>query len=134
VDRASNRALYTPINANEMSLTRIGTVIKNPFAGKAITTKALVDTGATLTVVPRRIAEELQLPVIGRRRVVTAKGTAELDECVGIVEVMGRKAYVHMLASNDVDVVLIGATTLETLGLEVDLTTGKLKEATTYLL
>jgi len=86
VDRASNRALYTPINANEMSLTRIGTVIKNPFAGKAITTKALVDTGATLTVVPRRIAEELQLPVIGRRRVVTAKGTTELDECVGVVE------------------------------------------------
>ena len=134
MDRASNRALYTPINANEMSLTRIGTVIKNPFAGKAITTKALVDTGATLTVVPRRIAEELQLPVIGRRRVVTAKGTAELDECVGVVEVMGRKAYVHMLVSNDVDIVLIGATTLETLGLEVDLTTGKLKEATTYLL
>jgi len=30
--------------------------------------------------------------------------------------------------------VLISATTLETLGLEVDPTTGKLKEATTYLL
>jgi len=134
VDRASNRALYTPINANEMSLTRIGTVIKNPFAGKAITTKALVDTGATLTVVPRRIAEELQLPVIGRRRVAAAKGTAELDECVGVVEVMGRKAYIHILTSNDVNTVQIGATTLETLGLEVDLTTGKLKEATTYLL
>jgi clan AA aspartic protease len=134
VDRASNRALYTPINANEMSLTRIGTVIKNPFAGKAITTKALVDTGATLTVVPRRIAEELQLPVIGRRRVATAKGTTELDDCISIVEVMGRKAYTRILASNDVDVVLIGATTLETLGLEVDPVTGKLKEATTYLL
>jgi predicted aspartyl protease len=134
MDRASNRAFYTPINANEMSLTQIGTVIKNPFTGKAITTKALVDTSATLTVAPGRIAEELQLPVIGRRRVATAKGAAELDECVGIVEVMGRKAYVHMLASNDVDVVLIGVTTLETLGLEVDLTTGKLKEATTYLL
>ena len=134
MDRASNRALYTPINANEMSLTRIGTVIKNPFAGKAITTKALVDTGATLTVVPRRIAEELQLPVIGRRRVATAKGTTELDDCISIVEVMGRKAYTRILASNDVDVVLIGATTLETLGLEVDPVTGKLKEATTYLL
>ncbi len=123
-----------PISANEMSLTLIGTVIRNPFTGKAITTKALVDTGATLTVLPRRIAEELQLPVIGRRRVATAKGAAELDECVGVVEVMGRKAYVHMLVSNDVDIVLIGATTLETLGLEVDPTTGKLKEATTYLL
>jgi clan AA aspartic protease len=134
VDRASNRALYTPINANEMSLTRIGTVIKNPFAGKAITTKALVDTGATLTVVPRRIAEELQLPVIGRRRVAAAKGTTELDECISIVEVMGRKAYTHILTSNNVGTLLIGATTLETLGLEVDLTTGELKEATTYLL
>jgi clan AA aspartic protease len=117
-----------------MNLTRISTVIKNPLTGKAITTKALVDTGATLTVIPRRIAEELQLPVIGRRRVATAKGTAELDECIGVVGVMGRKAYVHMLASNDTDTVLIGATTLETLGLEVDPTTGKLKEATTYLL
>ena len=75
MDRASNRALYTPINTNEMSLTLIGTVIKNPLTDKAITTKALIDTGATLTVLPRKIAEELQLPVIGRRRVATAKGT-----------------------------------------------------------
>jgi len=75
VDRANNRALYTPINANEMSLTRIGTVIRNPFTGKAITAKAPVDTGIILTVVPRRAADELQLPVIGRRRVATAKGT-----------------------------------------------------------
>ena len=117
-----------------MSLTRIGTVIRNPFTGKAITTKAPVDTGTILTVIPRRAADEPQLPVIGKRRATTAKGVTELDECIGIVEVMGRKAYAHMLASNDVDIVLIGATTLETLGLEVDLTTGKLKEATTYLL
>jgi clan AA aspartic protease len=123
-----------PISANEMNLTRISAVIRNPFTGKAITAKALVDTGATPTVIPRKIAKELQLPVIGRRRVATAKGTAELDECIGVVEVMGRKAYTHMLASNDTDIALIGATTLETLGLEVDPTTGKLKEATTYLL
>jgi clan AA aspartic protease len=117
-----------------MSLTLIGTVIRNPFTGKATTAKAPVDTGTILTAVPRRVADELQLPVIGRRRVATAKGAAELDECVGIVEVMGRKAYTHMLVSNDVDIVLIGATTLETLGLEVDPTTEKLKETTTYLL
>jgi len=133
VDRASNRALYTPINANEMSLTRIGAVIRNPTTGKATTAKAPVDTGNILTAVPRRVADELQLPVI-KGRATTAKGATELDECIGIVEVMGRKAYVHMLVSDDVDIVLIGATTLETLGLEVDITTGKLKEATTYLL
>jgi predicted aspartyl protease len=91
-----------------MGLVWVEAVIRNPNTGKHATAKALVDTGATLTVLPRKIAEELQLPVIGRRRVATAKG--------------------------DVDIVLIGATTLETLGLEVDPVTGKLKEATTYLL
>jgi predicted aspartyl protease len=80
--------------------------------------KALVDTGATLSVVPRKIAEELQLPVIGRRRIATAKGVVELDECVGIVGVMDMKAYSHILVSNDVDVVLIGTVTLETMDLE----------------
>jgi len=117
-----------------MSLVWVEAVIRNPNTGRHATVKALVDTGATLAVVPRRIAEGLQLPVIGRRRVATAKGTAELDECIGIVEVMGRRAYTHILVSNDVGIVLIGATTLETLGLEVVPTTGKLKEVTTYLL
>jgi hypothetical protein len=82
-----------------MGLVWVEAVIKNPNTGRHTTAKALVDTGATLTVLPRRIAEELQLPVIGRRRVATAKGTAELDECVCVVEVMGRKAYVHILVS-----------------------------------
>jgi clan AA aspartic protease len=96
--------------------------------------KALVDTGATLSVVPRRIAEELQLPVIGRRRVATVKGVTELDECIGIVEVMSRKAYTHILVSDDTDIMLIGAVPLETMGLEVDPATGRLKESKTYLL
>jgi len=72
-----------------------------------------------------RIAEELQLLVIGRRSVATAKGVAELDECLGVVEVMGRKAYTHILVSDDIDTVLIGAVTLETLGFEVDPVTGR---------
>ena len=109
-------------------------MVRNPDTGRHAAAKALVDTGATLTAIPRRIAEELQLPTIGRRRVMTAKGATELDECVGVVEVMGRKAYTHILVSDDIEIVLIGATALETLGLEVDPVTGKLKEAATYLL
>jgi clan AA aspartic protease len=117
-----------------MGLVWVDAVIKSPFTGRAVAVKALVDTGATLTVVPRRIAEELQLLMIGRRSVATAKGVAELDECLGVVEVMGRKAYTHILVSDDVDVVLLGAVTLETLGFEVDPVTGELREAKTYLL
>jgi aspartyl protease family protein len=117
-----------------MGLVWVEVVVRNPDAGRYAAAKALVDTGATLTVVPRRIAEELQLSTIGRRRVMTAKGITELDECVGVVEVMGRKAYTHILVLDDIEIVLIGATTLETLGLEVDPAAGKLKEAATYLL
>ncbi len=117
-----------------MGLTWVEAVIKNPNTDRHTTAKALVDTAATLTVLPRKIAEELQLPIIGRGRVMTAKGTTELDECVGVVEVMGRKAYTHILVSDDIEIVLIGVTALETLGLEVDPAAGKLKEAATYLL
>jgi clan AA aspartic protease len=122
------------IGVTEMGLVWVDAVIRSPFTDRAVAVKALVDTGATLTVVPRRVAEELQLPVIGRRRAATAKGLTELDECLGVVEIMGRKAYTHILVLNDVDAVLIGAVTLETLGFEVDPVTGKLKEAKTYLL
>jgi len=126
-----NKAL---IGATEMGLVWIDVAIRNPSTGRAVAVKALVDTGVTLSVIPRRIAEELQLSVIDRRRFATAKGVAELDECVGIVEVMGRKAHSHILVSDNVDIVLIGAATLETLGFEVNPVTGKLKEAKTYLL
>jgi aspartyl protease family protein len=122
------------IGVTEMGLVWVDAVIRSPFTGRAVAVKALVDTGATHTVVSRRVAEELQLPVIGRRRAATAKGLTELDECLGVVEIMGRKAYTHILVSDDVDVVLLGAVTLETLGFEVDSVTGKLKEAKTYLL
>jgi hypothetical protein len=47
----------------------------------------------------------------------------ELDECVGVVEVMGREVYTHMFASNDLGIVLVSATTLE-LGFEVDSAAG----------
>jgi predicted aspartyl protease len=85
-------------------------------------------------VVPRGVADELGLPVIGKRLVSTAKGSAELDGCVGVVEVMGRTTHTRLLVSSEIDVVLIGVTALEILGLEVDPVTGKLREAKVYLL
>jgi len=43
-----------------------------------------------------------------------------------MVEVMGRKAYSHILISDGVDIVLIGSITLE-----VEPVTGRLKESKT---
>lgn len=61
------------------------------------------------------------------------RGSAELDEYVGVVEVMGMEAYVHLLVSSDVEVVLIGLRALKMLGLEVDPVSGKLREGKVYL-
>jgi predicted aspartyl protease len=61
-----------------MSYVWVDAIIKNPFTGKSASAKALVDTGATLTVIPRKVADRLALPVIGRSPVQTAKGVESL--------------------------------------------------------
>jgi aspartyl protease family protein len=49
-------------------------LIGNPITGRSVRVRSLVDTGATYTVIPRRVFEELELPVIGRKSVKTARG------------------------------------------------------------
>jgi predicted aspartyl protease len=70
----------------------------------------------------------------GKSVVLTAKGPVELDECVGVMEIVGRRRAVPMLISNEMDFALISVTTLKWLRLEVDLTTGKLKESVAFLI
>jgi len=111
----------------------VDAVIANPFTGKSVSVKALVDTGATDTVIPRKVAEELQLPVTGKSVVLTARGPVELNECIGIIEIIGKRRTVPMLISDEINFTLIGVTTLEWLRLEVDPTTGKLKESVAFL-
>jgi len=100
---------------------------------KVVEVDALVDTGATLTVVPRRLAEELGLRPTGRATVATANGVVELEKTRIWIELEGRGEVVPALVSDVVDKVLIGVTTLEVLGLQVDPITGKLKEWTLLL-
>jgi clan AA aspartic protease len=97
-------------------------------ASRIIETKALVDTGATLTVIPESLARELGLKVTGRSKVETGVGIIELNRSRAYIEIMGRSDIVPVLISSMVDKVLIGVTTLEILELEVDPLTGKLKE------
>jgi predicted aspartyl protease len=102
-------------------------------ASRIIETRALVDTDATLTVIPESMARELGLKVTGRSKVETGMGVIELNRSRAYVEIMGRSDIVPVLISNIIDKVLIGVTTLEILELEVDPLTGKLKERTLLL-
>ncbi len=98
--------------------------------------RALVDTGATYTVVPRKVAEELGIASTGRRvKAVTARGgEAVLEEGVAVIRLMGEERTNVVLISDDVEQVLIGVTTLETFGFRVDPTTGRLERTGVLLL
>ena len=65
----------------------------------------------------------------GKSVVLTARGSVELDECIGVMEIVGKRRTVSMLISDEINFTLIGVTTLEWLRLEVDPTTGKLNVA-----
>lgn len=107
--------------------------IGDEAGSSAAEVEALVDTGATLTVVPRRLAEQLGLRVTGRTQVETAAGRITLDRTRIRIELEGREDVVPALISDVTDRVLIGVTTLEILGLQVDPLTGRLKEWTALL-
>ena len=102
--------------------------IGDPDRKRITGVEALVDTGATLTVIPKQLARELGLEATGRVPVMTAGGRIELERTRIWIELEGKEDIVSAVISDIIDKVLIGVTTLETLGLQVDPVTGKLKE------
>ena len=106
----------------------------NPINGAELKTVALIDTGATYTVVPWWVHEKLNLMIVDKKRVETTKGFTELDESFLVVEIEGRRAVTPVLISKELKDILIGVLTLEALGLAVDPSTGKLKESRILLL
>lgn len=108
--------------------------ISNPAeADLQSTVEALVDTGATFTVVPRALAESLQLPITGTRLVRTATGDVQLDRGRALIQIDGQSEINPVLISDTLDKLLIGVITLETLSITVDPTRGELREADTLL-
>ncbi len=95
---------------------------------------ALVDTGATWTTIPRQLADQLALDVVGRVRVRTAAGPQEVDQSYAYVEIQGKDIVTFVLISDTYPGVLIGVTTLEGLGFAVDPTSQRLVDAELLLL
>jgi predicted aspartyl protease len=95
---------------------------------------ALIDTGATFTVVPRDLATQLQLPVTGRSEVETATSDIIMERARALVQIDGRSEINPVYISETLEQVLVGVIALETLSLTVDPTRGQLKEANSLML
>jgi clan AA aspartic protease len=101
-----------------MGIMHVDMIIRGKRSAKV---SALVDTGATFTVVPRALAKRLQLYTMGGYRVKMADGRIRrLAHSTASVTVAGRTVPATILVSPDGGEVLLGAETLEVLGLAVD--------------
>ena len=103
-------------------------IISNMESTKAKEVEALADTGATLTVIPQKIAQELELGEFTREMVETGAGEIELQRSSARISIDGKESVQDVLVSDFIDRVLLGVVTLESLALSLDPLTGKLKE------
>jgi clan AA aspartic protease len=108
--------------------------LSNPFDGQSLTVRALVDRGATFTVVPDAVARQLHLPLRGAQTAATAQGRITLDRSLATLELLGKTTDSPVLINPHLDRVLIGVLTLEALGLKVNPMTGGLEETEVFLL
>ncbi len=97
------------------------TVAHPSDATRAAEVELIVDTGATLTWVPREVLQQLGVPRLRRRSFLVADGrTIERDTAGAIVRLDGTEANVTVVVAEPGDGNLLGATTLESLGFGVD--------------
>jgi len=90
--------------------------IGDPGKRGIIEVDALVDTGATLAVIPRKLANELGLEITDKVPVMTTGGRIELERTRVWIELEGKEDIVSAVISDVIDKVLIGVTALEVLG------------------
>jgi len=90
--------------------------------------KALVDTGASLTVLPEKLAKQLDIKPISEEKISTGAGEVKIKRGRALVKLEGKEDIFSVWISEIIDKVLIGVVTLESLGLEVDPVSETLKE------
>jgi len=105
-----------------MGLFSVRVAIAHPTdPSRQMDVELLVDTGATLSWVPREILDSLAVPRLGRRAFLLADGRSIERETAGVAMRMdGTQAVVTVVVAEPDDGQLLGATALETLGYAVD--------------
>ena len=112
-----------------MGFTYVKVNLSNPARRrKKRESQLLVDTGAVLTAVPRKILEELQIKPVGRRTLRVFGGQiVERDIGVTLINYAEVYAGITVIFAEEKDTPVLGATALEALGYQVDPVTKQLK-------
>ncbi len=112
-----------------MGYVRVKGFIANPEKkDQRLEIEFIADTGAIYTVIPESISRKLGLSIMGKRRFKIANGNIveyPVSEAYIVVEDRGVTSLVVIEPDNVSP--LLGVTTLELLGYQVDPVTGKLK-------
>ena len=111
-----------------MGETSVEIELANLERTKSKKVRALVDTGASLTTLPRELANELEIKPERQEKVATGAGLIKIDRGKAWISLEGKEDIFPVWISDIIDRVLLGVVVLETFGFEVDPTTGKLKE------
>jgi len=95
----------------------------------------IADTGAIYTIINRKQLETLKIKPIGKRKFKIADGKTITRE-VGIAQIEINKEITHSIIvfGEPADAQVLGVTTLEELGLQVDPISGQLKPLELLLL
>ena len=111
-----------------MNLTKVKVFVKNPETGIGKEIELIVDTGSIFTWINKNILEEIGIRRRRIRQFKTIDGRIVM-RYVGIATIKYEEyeGDVEVVFAEDNDAQVLGVTTLETLGLEVDPVTGKLK-------
>jgi len=115
-------------NLVPMEYVRVSGVVANTLnRNLKLELEFIVDTGAIYTVIPKSVAEKLQLKEVDKRRYKIASGeVVEYPVSEAYVTIGGKGVTSLVAIANEKTPMLLGVTTLELLGLQVDPVTGKL--------
>ena len=95
---------------------------------KSAVVNALVDTGASLTVLPEKLAGKLGIEPKSEEEVITGAGVIKVKRGEAWIKLKGKEGPFNVWISEIIDKVLLGVVVLESFGFDVDPTTGTLKE------
>lgn len=119
-----------------MGITQVTALVRNPARPqKSWTGLFLVDTGAVDCLVPGKHLRALGLKPRGKRTYELADGTeVTLDVTVAEVEFMGERVGATVVFGLDDAEPILGVTALESVGIEIDPRTQRLKRLPTVRL